>query len=97
MWQPAYVKQLVTERYKNHPLFAGRSFSEWSKKLMNRDTPAHSAGKTHTTYFSLEHTPTTGSEQEPHRPLVVGRMREGGGKSIRQACTPSAPPRLQPG
>ena len=73
MWQPAYVKQLVTERYKNHPLFAGRSFSEWSKKLMNRDTPASSVKgrKTHTTYFSLEHTPTTGSEQEPHRPLVV--------------------------
>ena len=60
MWQPAYVKQLVTERYKNHPLFAGRSFSEWSKKLMNRDTPAGSVKgrKTHITYFSLEHTPT---------------------------------------
>ena len=97
MWQPAYVKQLVTERYKNHPLFAGRSFSEWSKKLMNRDTPAGSAGKTHVTYFSLEYTPTTGSEPVPHRPLVVGRMREGDGNSIRQNRMPSASPRFHAG
>ena len=58
MWQPAYVKQLVTELFKDHPLFAGRPFSEWSKKLMNRDALAHSTGKTHVTYFCLEHTPT---------------------------------------
>ena len=58
MWHPTYVKQLVTELFKDHPLFAGRPFSEWSKKLMNRDALAHSTGKTHVTYFSLEHTPT---------------------------------------
>lgn len=58
-WQPAYVKQLVTELFKDHPLFAGRPFSEWSKKLMNRDAPAHSTGRTHDTCFCLEHTPTT--------------------------------------
>ena len=57
-WQPVYVKQLVTELFKDHPLFAGRPFSEWSKKLMNRDALAHSTGKTHVTYFCLEHTPT---------------------------------------
>ena len=57
-WQPGYVKQLVTEQFKDHPLFAGRPFSEWSKKLMNRDALAHSTGKTHVTYFCLEHTPT---------------------------------------
>ena len=61
MWHPAYVKQLVTERYKNHPFFAGRSFNEWSKKLMNRDTPAGSVKgrRAHVTYFSFEYTPTT--------------------------------------
>ena len=58
IWQPAYVKQLVMELFKNHPLFAGLSFSEWGKKLINRDALAHSAGKTHVTCFSLEHTPT---------------------------------------
>ena len=57
-WHPTYVKQLVTELFKDHPLFAGRPFSEWSKKLMNRDALAHSTGKTHVTYFCLEHTPT---------------------------------------
>ena len=57
-WHPTYVKQLVTELFKDHPLFAGRPFSEWSKKLMNRDALAHSTGKTHVTYFCLEHTPS---------------------------------------
>ena len=52
----AYVKMLVMELFKNHPLFAGRPFSQWSKKLMNRDALAHSTGKTHVFHFCLEHT-----------------------------------------
>jgi len=54
MWKPAYVKMLVMELFKNHPLFAGRPFSQWSKKLMNRDALAHSTGKTHVFHFCLE-------------------------------------------
>ena len=56
MWKPAYVKMLVMELFKNHPLFAGRPYSEWSKKLMNRDALAHSKGKTHVFHFCLERT-----------------------------------------
>ena len=57
LWEPVYVKQLVTEQYKNHPTFAGRSFSEWCKKLTNRDVLAHSGNRNHVTCFSLEYTP----------------------------------------
>ena len=42
------------ELFKNHPVFAGRPYSQWSKKLMNRDALAHSKGKTHVFHFSLE-------------------------------------------
>ena len=56
MWQPAYVKMLVMELFKNHPLFASRPYSQWSKKLMNRDALAHSKGKTHVFHFCLERT-----------------------------------------
>ena len=54
LWEPAYAKQLVCDRFKNHPTFAGRSFSEWCKRLLNRDV---SGGRNHVTCFSLEYTP----------------------------------------
>jgi hypothetical protein len=60
-WQPVYVKQLVTELFENHPLFAGRPFSEWCK-LMKREhrssqpALAHKTGKLRVLHFCLEHT-----------------------------------------
>ena len=54
LWEPAYAKQLVCDRFKNHPIFAGRSFSEWCKRLLNRDV---SGGRNHVICFSLEYTP----------------------------------------
>jgi len=59
------------ELFKDHPLFAGRPYSQWSKKLMNRDALAHSKGKTHVFHFCLERTNHT-----DHLHLQALRLRQ---------------------
>ena len=54
---PGYVKQLITEWYKDHPAFAGHPFTAWCKKL--KDYNAQAAGRrSQIVKFSFLYTPT---------------------------------------
>ena len=50
-----YIKQMVTNRFKDHPAFAGHSFSAWCKTLKNHDAPA-GPGRRSIMKFSFEYT-----------------------------------------
>ena len=53
--QPDYIKQLVTNRFKDHPAFAGHSFSAWCKTLKDHDAPP-GTGRKSVMKFSFEYT-----------------------------------------
>ena len=52
---PQNLRQLITEWYKDHPVFAGLCFSEWGKRLKDMHPHAHPRSLTYK--FSLEFTP----------------------------------------
>ena len=52
---PQNLRQLITEWYKGHPVFAGLCFSEWGKRL--KDLHPHAHPRSLTYKFSLEFTP----------------------------------------
>jgi len=52
---PQNLRQLITEWYKDHPTFAGLSFSEWGKRLKDMHPHAHPRSLTYK--FSFEFTP----------------------------------------
>ena len=54
-WQLDYIKQMVTNRFKDHPAFAGHSFSAWCRTLKNHDAPA-GPGRRSIMKFSFEYT-----------------------------------------
>ena len=56
-WQPDYVKQLITIRFRDHPTFAGLSFNAWCKLLKEHDVPGRGGGKKSVMKFSFEYTP----------------------------------------
>ena len=52
---PQNLRQLITEWYKEHPAFAGLSFSEWAKRLKDLHPLAHPRSLTYK--FCFEFTP----------------------------------------
>ena len=52
---PQNLRQLITEWYKEHPAFAGLSFSEWGKRLKDLHPLAHPRSLTYK--FCFEFTP----------------------------------------
>ena len=52
---PQNLRQLITEWYKEHPAFAGLSFSEWGKRLKDMHPLAHPRSLTYK--FCFEFTP----------------------------------------
>eukprot|EP00964_Phaeocystis_antarctica_P003658 scaffold1967_cov60-Phaeocystis_antarctica.AAC.1 len=52
-----YIKQLITDHFKDHPAFAGHPFHAWGKKLKDYNAP-DGGGRTTVMKFSLEYTPT---------------------------------------
>ena len=51
-----YVKQLITNHFKDHPAFAGHPFHAWCKHLKDYNAPA-GGGRPTVVKFSLEYTP----------------------------------------
>ena len=61
--QPDYIKQLITNRFKDHPAFAGHSFSAWCKTLKDHDAPP-GPGKKSVMKFSFEYTQSMHTKRE---------------------------------